>query len=440
MTTTSTPRVGCRSCGSDLTSDPRFVQWCPSCGWNANPGGNQAKGRTDRLLRKLNSQAEERLYRKVTADPSTHQALSAAKIGAFAMAGLVHLVTLALAVGGVWLLFYPSWVARGLGVLALLVAVHQRPRLGPSRKARKSMLTLDPAAAPRLYALTERVAAELGTAAPSVIVVDGSYNASYRRTGVRRRVMLSLGLPLWEVLTPGQRLALLGHELGHGANGDSRQGLWVGTALAALREWYYLFRPGRRMVVPGSVRASAQSGIASLGEMVARALLAVFAELTLLAHRVLTRLTLLSGRRAEYLADALSARVAGPDRTAELLQALTMGSVVEHVRQKRRLTTASLPRSRRDSRGPDRRESKDLWTELREHLASVPPSERARRLLVSQLDDSAVDSTHPPTHLRLTYVQQLPPSEPTIAIGADEVAAIENELAAARTAIAHALS
>jgi len=414
----------CPECASGLTEDTRFVQWCQACGWNANPGAKTATGRGDRFQRKLNRAAEERLHRRITETGAQRSGLDTATVGAYVFSALVHLVTLTVAVGGVLALLEPYWPLRIVGAVLVLLAFHLRPRFGPSRKAMKRRQLLAADDAPALRGLAARVAAELGTRPPDLIAVDAGFNATYTRVGMRRRVLLTLGLPLWETLGPEQRLALLGHELGHGVNGDARRGGWIGSALRSLEEWYRLLRPGRIMV-RGGRGGNPGGGIAILGEMVARWAMVVFAELVLLAYRLLTRLTRLSGRRAEYLADGFGVRVAGVDATAGMLRALTLGGIVARFGERRRLRGASAG---------------DYWSELHAYVVSVPESERARLLLLSRLDDSAVDTTHPPTHLRLAFVEQLPRTAPTVLLTAGESAAIDAELAPARAAVAQRLS
>ena len=426
----------CPTCGSALTDDPRFVRWCRSCGWNAHTTATAAKGRGDRLQRRFNRATEERLFRRVTESGTRRSSIGGAYVAAYALSGLVHLVTLALAGYAGYTLTLPYWPMRGLGVALLAITYLLRPRFGPSRKALRRRHVLDDAAAPELRALAARVAAELGTAAPDLIAVDGDYNASYSRIGIRRRVLLTLGLPLWETLGPAERVALLGHELGHGANGDSRSGLWIGSALGTLEEWYRMLRPDRSVRRVNS-RAGASSMVLA-SEKLAQVVLGVFAELVLLVHRLLGRLTALSGRRAEYRADELATRVAGTEATADLLQALTLGDSAAHVYQRH----ARLARAARLTRGGSAAgepQQADLWAELRAYVASVPESERARRLLVSQLDDSAVDTAHPPTHLRLDFVRQLAAAGPAIVLTPAESAAIDAELTDARAAVAREL-
>ena len=458
----------CPECGAPLTSDPRFVEWCPSCEWGALPKAPPANTRRDRLNRRFNRGLEQRLFNRVVTGGNGRRrsAPGGTDLVVFLLAGFIHLVTVALFAAGLALLLQPPWPVQTLGVLLVAVGCLFRPRLGPGRRSLRKLTVLERSAAPTLYALADRVAAEVGTTPAAVIAVDGRHNASYHRVGLRREVVLTLGLPLWETLTPEQRLALLGHEFGHGANGDFRRSLWVGSALRSLQEWYYLLSPGAG---PYGRRSGGRAGrgLVASGTAVAAVVLAVFAALVLLFHRLLTRLTALSSRRGEYLADGFAVRVAANDAAEGLLEMLTLGSSVDHVVRRRRLNAKPVRRSRAGAGAgrvpvpaavprpaneyqPIRRPAEtvttparpaqpaaaDLWTELRSYIASIPQSERARRLVASRLEETAVDASHPPTHLRTAYVRQLPQAAPAIVLTTAEVRAIDAELAPLRAALA----
>ncbi|MFC1421334.1 M48 family metalloprotease [Streptacidiphilus cavernicola] len=426
------PAAPCPDCGSALTADPRFVRWCQACGWNAHPGATTATTRGDRLERRLNRAAEDRLFQRITTSGSLSPVRDGAWVAAVVLASLVHLVTLAIALVGALLIARHPDSAPGLviGGALILGTVGLRPRLGTMRRVRKRSFYLDRDQVPALYRLTDRIAAELGTAPLRLICFDGRYNASYRRVGLRRQPVLTLGLPLWETLSARQRVALLGHELGHGANGDNTHGLWVGSALGCLEEWYALLTPGRRI---GS------RGLVALGEMVARIVMYVFAAAVMLLHRLLRRVTVLGSRRAEYLADSMAARIAGNAATAELLTQLTLGDSLAHVLQRRRFRGTRVVSRRRGEAPAESAARPDLWTALRDYLDSVPETERARRLRISELDDSATDSTHPPTHLRIAFIRGQPHPEPLILPDPADLASIDAQLAPVLAAVAKGL-
>ncbi|HEY7296021.1 MAG TPA: M48 family metalloprotease [Dehalococcoidia bacterium] len=72
--------------------------------------------------------------------------------------------------------------------------------------------------------LTGAIARELHMATINEIAVTPASNAAFGRMGWRRRRVLLLGQPLPLTLDSQERVALLGHELGHGVNGDAVRG------------------------------------------------------------------------------------------------------------------------------------------------------------------------------------------------------------------------
>src|SRR5262249_61111144 len=90
---------------------------------------------------------------------------------------------------------------------------------------------------PTLHAFVNEVAQKLGGQPIRNIVVNESFNAAYGVIGWRRVPVLWIGLPLWMALRPQERLALIGHEIAHGVNGDGTRGFIVGSALSGLHEW-----------------------------------------------------------------------------------------------------------------------------------------------------------------------------------------------------------
>ncbi|MEZ0091747.1 M48 family metallopeptidase [Streptacidiphilus sp. EB129] len=420
--------AGCTECGSPLTTDPRFVQWCPSCHWNAVPKtGREAAAEHGRIQQRLNRSLEERLYEQVTSGAPLRPAHDGVWAAALVMAGLVHLVSVAVVGCGGWLLLQPGWPGRVIGALVLVAAVALlRPRLGSLRAERRKPFALDRAHAPVLYALADATADALGTRRPELIVVDDSYNAGYQRVGLRQRVVLHLGLPLWESLRPAERLALLGHEFGHGANGDSRRGLWVGSALRGLAGWHE---------ATTTTSIAAPRGLAALAALLTRLLLGLVNVLIRQCYRLLAWLTRASSRRAEYLADAFALRIAGREGAAGLVEALTLEGAYEHLVLQRRGRVQRVHRRRGGDRTPEDAAG-DLWTELRAYVASIPPEERTRRILVSELGETATDSTHPPKHLRLAFVRRLSgPYADAEPLALPDFTAIDAELASARAGI-----
>ncbi|WP_052441341.1 M48 family metallopeptidase [Streptacidiphilus anmyonensis] len=437
MTTPVTSeKTVCPKCSGSLTTDPRFTKWCPSCHWNALPQGapsTDGAGKTRGRLAQLDEALEQRLYQQVTTQGAELRPRRGGAHLAVALLALpVHLLTLAALAGAVVLLRINVWTADIAAVLLLGAAWLGRPRLGSLSRLAAKRHRVTREEAPRLWALADGVADELGTRRADVILVDGRFNASYARVGWRRRTVLILGLPLWVSLTEQERVALLAHEFGHGANGDSRRGVWLGAALGSLSEWVQLLRPSR-------IRTRA--GVEALAAMLAYALQTVLNAVAELYLRLLLRVTRLDSRRAEYLADSFTVRLAGTAGAAGLMEALRLETAYETMIAQRSMAAQRIPAQRRRAargtavQGADQEEKRpteeqpDLWTSLAAYVRSIPPEERTRRVIAAQLGRESFDTTHPPTHLRLAFVRGLPAGEPAVTLDEPSSVAIDRELA-----------
>ncbi|MEE1749408.1 M48 family metallopeptidase [Streptomyces sp. JV184] len=405
--------ANCPQCDAVLTTpDDRFSTWCAACDWNVDPLGREGpKSRARELARHAS------VFRRTMADGPDVAPSGAAAYGALVLATAVNLATAALVVTGVWLLFTGTLPQRVLGAVELLAAVLLFPR--PARPPRH---TAGPATAPALHAIVGRICAELGTRPPDLIAFDAGYGSRWTAVGRRRRRALVLGLPLWETLTTDQRLALLVRELAHVADERLPRARWIRSALDSLTGWEDLLRPdpARSGAAPDPRHSLASGGrasnIAHVGEMFARPLLGLLAQGAHLLHALLRTL---DGRCVDqaYRADRTAARIATAASTEGLLQALLLEE------------PAALALQRLARRGDD------PWEALRDYLASVPDSERARRLRLSELRGDASGSRYPPTCLRIRFVRALPRTEPTVTMSGAEARTVDLELAAIRSSI-----
>jgi len=407
----------CPECGAEIRADGRYVAWCAVCDWNVDPEiPHQQQDRMERVRRALSSRHGEKLLAEVTAGASLRARRDASSLLAFAIALAVHGVTLALVLGGVWLLVR-GWGGVGMvpGLLLLAVAWPLRPR-GVRLPEADPVLHRDDA--PELYALVDEVAGVVGTRGVDEVRVDAKVNASVMARGVRGRRLLTLGLPLWEILTPQQRIALLGHELAHFSNGDTRQGLVVSTAYRSLTTWHYYFTP--------TAEPSALEMLVNLLCIVPRLFLQ--GVLTLLDH-----LTLRAAQRAEYLADREAAGAASTEAAVGLMDRLLVTDSAA-VALRREVSRAALagPRGARTIEA----EPQEIWERLRAHMASIPEYEYERQRRVGVRRGHSVDATHPPTHLRRTCLL-VGPSAPAAVVTDDErQLRIAVELAGARVTVA----
>ncbi|MDX3234477.1 M48 family metalloprotease [Streptomyces sp. ME03-5709C] len=383
----------CPHCGQRLTEDDRFVVWCAACDWNVRGGNEDDEGHdgpVDAFRRRLSRAYGEELFARMTSDRPPRPGRGAAYVGAYAIAGFVHLLTLAVAGAGVWLLV-TGWrviIPAVLGVMLLGLAWLMRPRLG---RVPRNGVRLQRADAPALYTLLDEVADALGAPRADVVVVVGAFNASVHVAGLRRRKVLTIGLGLWEVLTPQQRVAVLGHEFGHFVNGDTSETLFIGSAQRTLVEWYVLLRP-----------QDDSSGL-GLVESAVRLFMFVPTSAVLLTLHVLAHLTLRAGQQAEYLADDLAARVGSTDAARDMLDVLLLGDAVGFWLDQQSVMAGTVHRA---TRGAGREPDEAVWERLKEYVASIPAHELERRRRLSALTAHAEDQTHPPTHLRRAAVER----------------------------------
>ncbi|MFI9153173.1 hypothetical protein [Streptomyces sp. NPDC053367] len=162
---------------------------------------------------------------------------------AVALSAVLHLVTWAVAVGGVLLvvLGWETVVQPVLGLILLGLAVHLRPPADPV-DADGVLRRTD---APRLFSLLDDIARALGGRSCDAVRLTPGFEVRAVRHGLRG-TRLDLGLALWATLTPQQRVACLAQALAGLTGTDVSRHLLVRTAL----------RIGSRPVAPSDDSAA----------------------------------------------------------------------------------------------------------------------------------------------------------------------------------------
>ncbi|MFD5322683.1 M48 family metallopeptidase [Streptomyces sp. NPDC127092] len=210
----------CPACGEPVPVDPRFVTWCAACDWNVDPadgdpGPDPEPARVERLRRAMAHRYGEQLFAGLVQEPASGSGApprpGAAGVLATALALAVHALTLVVAFLGLWFLIagWGEGAQPVIGVLLLALAFLLRPRFGRLDRRRAELPLLERADAPQLFALLDDIAAAVGTRGVDVVALDGDMNAGVTAYGIRRRRLLHLGMSLWAVLTPQERVALL---------------------------------------------------------------------------------------------------------------------------------------------------------------------------------------------------------------------------------------
>ena len=400
----------CPKCHAVIPVYPDYVTWCDKCGWNLK-AHKPERPRT--LFESLYASMGARLSRKLLADLSKKERLAArltgVKVAAFLAAGLVHALTLLIALLGVMLLVvaHTSLIGIVAGVLCLGIAWVIRPRVP---RLDKEDVVVPREEFPTLYALTDQVSHALGTSPISGIIIDERFNAAFAQVGWRRKKVLFLGLPLLSVIGPQEFVALVGHEVAHGANRDPVRSFFVGTAISTLSTWYYLLHPHKVWGQSYGWSSRAQYNLLAIpGNLVMLFFASIVKAWTYVMYNLLWR----DSQRAEYLADAMGAQVAGTSATFSMLEKLHLGDTFLFTLKRVSLNSRKV----------------GLFEELRSRAEHVPPREVERIRRVEQMENSRLDSTHPPTAYRLDALRARSVTAPQVTLGEARYAQLQAELA-----------
>ena len=370
----------CPACGIELPVDPGFITWCHECGWNLSQQEQRATSALERTVGAIARRLDGRLHEEMANRANLAPRLTASKLGGYAIAVAVHAASLGIAAAGVWLLLSDVTLFPKIGGALLIgLAFLMRPRLG----ARPSEGVLPREEAPALYALANEIAEELGAPGAQTIVVTPDFNASWSTVGLRRERVLSLGLPLLAVLDQEEQVALIAHEVAHSRNGDAFRGLIVGSAVDSLWQLYVTLAPDS---------AQLDSSEVSVLEVVSRPVMWLMAQPFRLLLLLELQFLLRDSQRAEYLADALAARVAGT-------------SAVVRLHEKLLLDGSATMAVHRYAMGRQAVEG-DVFDAMRDAIAGVPAREVERRRQLARLETTRLSATHPPTGKRILLLER----------------------------------
>lgn len=399
--------ITCPACSAVVPIDPGYRTWCDQCGWNLGVEEEKPRGAIAQIYDRLGSRQGRSLLEEFQHSERLKPRLTLSKVLAYGLAGLIHLVTLALPVVGIWLVVanWPYLFFMVLGVLCLILAWMLRPRFAkmPSQIAA-------PSEVPGLYALVNRIADAIGAPPVDAITITPSFNASFAQIGIQRTRVLEIGLPLWEVLADQERIALLGHELAHAINGDSSRGLIVGSALRSLATWHYVLKPDQLW--------DSAAGLIGVFMVPVNLIMAGVAKGIDWLFSLLIHLLWRDSQRAEYLADYVGATAAGSDAMIRLLNELAIGATFWNTLQRTALAAAER--------------TIDFFDELRNQVALVPARERERIRRVMELEQSRLDATHPPTLYRIEMLMAHPIASAKTSLSSEQSAAIDREFAPLR--------
>ena len=325
----------------------------------------------------------------------------------------VHALTLAVFAGAVAALLSGVWPLYLLTLLGFAMVWMLRPRL--AKRPGSGWLRREKA--PRLFAILDRVSEATGAPTPKYVKLDARYNAATARRGIRHEPVLMLGVPLWQVLDGDERLALLGHELGHQVNGDTTQGVLVATAHRSLHEWRVLFYPSTAR------RPARGSGAAGLAQLLLPVILLPFYLLMTGLQMFYGWLQIHVSLRAEFLADDIAAQTASTSAALALMRKLSARLSVETY-----VTRTKFGR-RTARNNPTSEDAMEMWVGLQDYIKTVPEHEYVRAARLSEYRGTQIDASHPADYLRIRLLKGRPPRAAAVTVSEDEWLGVDLELA-----------
>ena len=406
MTETTIPP--CPQCGAALPPPAGFPQWCEACEWNLSHVETGVRPTAlGRVYARLGEHLGDALFANVMRGEDLRPHRTWASSAALMLAALIYVCAALFALGGVSLLWvgWPNPIAILIGAVLIGASWVARPRI-----ASAPANVLDRSQFPAMYALVDRVADALGAPRVAGVTVSAEFNAGVWQAGWRGDRYLEIGLPLYAVLTPQARVAVLAHEFAHFVNGDPLRSRVLHNALRQLFLWIHLIRPDAIWDRSGSSNVGPFVALAMIPINIA--LMAVALALTALGY-ALVALVFRDSQRAEYLADRLATQVSGAAAMQASLEAMLKAESFEWVAHRYS-----------NYRQPDQK----LFDTLRAYVSNIPAREVERRHRLARRLKSRVDDTHPPTMARIEFVRVHGHHAAAITLSEEEVLHIDVEL------------
>ncbi|GAA0345242.1 hypothetical protein GCM10008967_39590 [Bacillus carboniphilus] len=398
---TRTETKPCPQCQRQMPVSTDYITWCEYCDYNVNPTLTEESDAITRLYERLGDRLGESMVESIKEGvvPSARFPT----LAAFLIATIIHITSVSLFIGALYCLFFveKSILVYIMTVLLFGLSWVLRPRIN---RLEKDEVVISREDFPTLYKICDKISEEMNTKKVDGIIVNHRFNASITEVGLRRKVVVTIGLPLFAILDSDERLSILAHEFGHKDNKDLSKGLYIGTAINTLFTWFELLYPD----TPGA--GERDDGL-SLLEVPTYYIMKGLSFIPYSLLYVLTFLLFRNKQVAEFRADLFGAEVVGSATTIRALEKLHYDDLCGYISRKVALS----------------KEKQNLFEELRTRVESLPERERKRLKRKTELEKTRIESTHPPTHLRLSLLKGKT-MHPRLTLTSAEVTSFQKEL------------
>lgn len=341
------------------------------------------------LLQRFSAQFSQDHAEKVYQMAKTaleRKAWTPAVVSALLFSLVVYVFCIVYVIWEVWAWINHAWFQffmAFLGCMVIALAISKMFSASPQTLSRQDF--------PALYGLVDQIADHLGHKSPISLTVDENFNAWYNQTPMGR-VQVCLGLPLMYVASAQERVALISHEIAHGVNGDVLRSQFLHFPLVLLGNWYYM------MIPDGLAEARASVGLrGGTGRAMQNLSMKILAMIPAQLLKLMERLVMVESQLAEYRADLLSSKVSGGHAAASMLDKLHFYSTYATSLHKHTLAPEYDHLYVDFANRMSKRKAEDL-EDVRENYKS-------KYLAVM---------SHPPTILRMRFLQELANQQPTL--------------------------
>ncbi len=363
-------KMKCPDCGTTVPTYQRYTTWC-ECGWNLKPyEPDFPPSIFDRMYVEISKRLFKNFFTSMKSIKDLEPRLTKSILLSYMLSTII--LGLLLFVFLLGIVFFikglDNFLWFFLSFFFLFFFWYSFPKKSKYSKF-QHLLTRD--ISPNLFKAIDKITDKLKAKKVERVVITEDFNASYTEFEIKRMPVLTIGLPLFTILTTEEKIALLSHEVAHGVNGDIKRKFIVIFAYQVLYRWYYLFSRDEDNEDPSIL-------------LLSQPIMKLFSYFPLALLYVMNHLVCYDSQKAEFLADYKASTISGTRGAISLMHKFHFFDSFMFSIQRSALN--QLP----------------FFETYQTVLQEVPQREIERIMRVQYLSESRLDYSHPPTAHRIT--------------------------------------